>query len=74
MLKASKKAGGSPLLNGGKAGGGSARPAKPNSPDSMKNRVLVSEAPGGPSRKGTFSASRKGDDHNPMACGYTKLK
>ena len=73
MLRASKKAGGSPLIADAKGGGGKAPKTHPNSPLSTKNRVIVTEA-GGASHKSTFGAPRKGDDMNPASCGYTKVK
>lgn len=66
--------GGSPLLEEGKAHGASSPKTRPNSPDSTKNRVILSE--GSPSGKssGTFKAPRgDGDCGDPTACGYTHL-
>ena len=73
MLKPSKKAGGSPLLNEGKAHGVTAIKTRPQTPLSTKNRVILTGATG-KSHKSTFGAPRKGDDMNPSACGYMKMK
>lgn len=73
MLKPSKKAGGPPLVNEGKAHGATAIKTRPQTPLSTKNRVILTEAHGN-GKKSTFSAPRKGDDLNPSACGYMKMK
>lgn len=74
MLKKSTVNKPAPFKDMGDAHGPSAHPMRPNSPGSMKNRTLVDEAPKKASGRPTFNAPRKGDDMNPMACGYTKLK
>lgn len=71
MLKPSKKAGMAPLIAEAKGGGGKPPVTKPNSPDSTRNRVIVSEASGA-KHNATFTAPRKEGSMNPMECGYTK--
>jgi len=73
MLKPSKKAGGAPLVNEGKAGGGSSRPARPNLPGSTHNRVIVSEAKGSGKHKGTFTAPRMAAGEDDISRGYKKV-
>ncbi len=74
MLKKFDPSGPAPLINEGKSQGASAPKTVPNRVGSMKNRVLMDEASKSASKKSVFSAPRKGDDYNPMACGYTKVK
>lgn len=74
MLKPSKKSGGSSLLAEGKAHGAGPSKTSPNTVGSMRNRVLVDEAPGSKSAKRTFSAPRSdagGGDATTR--GYTKV-
>ena len=56
-----------PLIAEGKPRGAKAPVTKP------PRQPLVNEAkPGG--KPPTFSAPRKGDDYNPAACGFMKVK
>lgn len=71
MLKPSKKAGGAPLL-GMNGHGPSKHPARPNSPDSTHNRVILSDAAGG-SGKATFTAPRREAAASGLEAGFTKL-
>ena len=73
MLKPSKKAGGAPLL--GKDHGPSAKPARPNMPDSTENRVIVSEGKGKGSRHtGAFTAPKSAAPQSDIERGYCKVK
>ena len=56
-----------PLVAEGKPQGKGMPPAKP------PKAPFVAEAKGN-GRKSTFAAPRKGDDMNPAACGYTKVR
>lgn len=59
------------LLEEVKGHGASAPKTRPNSPDSTKNRVILTGA--SPSRtSSTFTAPRKEPSCAPMDCGYTK--
>ena len=74
MLKPSKKAGVAPFKDMGDAHGPSKHPARPNSPDSTKNRTIVSEAKGKGTRKtGTFTAPRSMASESDISRGYTKV-
>ena len=56
-----------PLISEGKPQHAKAPVVKPPRPP------LINDAKGN-GRKSTFGAPRKGDDYNPMACGYMKMK
>ena len=56
-----------PLIAEGKPRGAKAPVTKP------PRQPLVNEAHGN-GKKSTFSAPRKGDDYNPAACGFMKVK
>lgn len=71
MLKPSKKSGHSPLLEEANPRGKQAPVTKPNSPDSTRNRVIITDASGAKHSQ-TFTAPRKEGSMNPMECGYTK--
>jgi hypothetical protein len=72
MLKPSRKAGGSPLINEGKAHGASAPKTKQAKPDQAAGRVLLGASVGA-SKKSTFKAPRSEGSSDATCCGYTKV-
>ncbi len=73
MLKKYNPSGKAPIVSEVKSKGASAPVTVPNKPTSTKGHVILTEAKGN-GKVGVFTAPRKGDDMNPSASGYTKLK
>ena len=71
-LKKFDPSGPAPTISGPEGHGGKAPVTRPNSPDSTKNRVLLTEGSTKHSGAGKFTAPRKEGSHDPAECGYTK--